>query len=65
MKGEVKRGEVVQECTGPEGERGGRNEGKRVGGKGVRKHTRKTLILVWSAANGSLRDGGLSKSEDI
>ena len=34
MKGEVKRGEVVRECTGPEGERGGRNEGKRVGGKG-------------------------------
>ena len=33
MKGEVKRGEVVRECTGPEGERG-RNEGKRVGGKG-------------------------------
>ena len=32
MKGEVKRGEVVRECTGPEGERGGRNEGKRVGG---------------------------------
>ena len=31
MKGEVKRGEVVRECTGPEGERGGRNEGKRVG----------------------------------
>ena len=34
MKGEAKRGEVVRECTGPEGERGGRNEGKRVGGKG-------------------------------
>ena len=34
MKGEVKRGEVVRECTGPEGERGGRNEGKRVGGQG-------------------------------
>ena len=34
MKGEVKRGEVVRECTGPEGERGGRNEGKRVRGKG-------------------------------
>ena len=33
-KGEVKRGEAVPECTGPEGERGGRNEGKRVGGKG-------------------------------
>ena len=34
MKGEVKRGGVVRQCTGPEGERGGRNEGKRVGGKG-------------------------------
>ena len=46
MKGEVKRGEVVRECTGLEGERGGRNEGKKDGRKGVRKHTRKTLILV-------------------
>ena len=34
MKGEVERGKVVGECTGPEGERGGRNEGKRVGGQG-------------------------------
>ena len=34
MKGEVKRGGVVRKCTGPEGERGGRNEGERVGGKG-------------------------------
>ena len=25
---------MARECTGPEGERGGRNEGKRVGGKG-------------------------------
>ena len=33
MKGEVKRGEVVGERTGPEGERRGKNEGKRVGGK--------------------------------
>ena len=30
----MKRGEVVGERTGPEGERGGENEGKRVGGKG-------------------------------
>ena len=30
----MKRGEVVRECTGPEGKRGGRNEGKRAGGKG-------------------------------
>ena len=34
MKGEAKRGEVVGEWTGPEGERGGKNEGKSVGGKG-------------------------------
>ena len=34
IKGEVKRGEVVGERTGPEGERGGKNEGKGVGGKG-------------------------------
>ena len=33
MKVEVKRGEVVGELTGPEGERGGEIEGKRVGGK--------------------------------
>ena len=31
---EVKRGKGVGEGTGPEGERGGRNEGKRVGGNG-------------------------------
>ena len=30
----MKRGEVLRECTWPEGERGRRNEGKRVGGKG-------------------------------
>ena len=48
MKGEVKRGEVVRECTRPEGERGGGKWGKRVGGerRGARKGTRKTLILV-------------------
>ena len=40
MKGEVKRGEVVRECTGPEGERGGRDEGKRVGGKGSEAHSK-------------------------
>ena len=28
---------MVRECTGPEGERGVRNEGKRVGGKGPEK----------------------------
>ena len=31
---EVKRGKGVGEGTGPEGERGGKNERKRVGGKG-------------------------------
>ena len=35
--GEVKRGEVVGERTGPEGGRGGKDEGKRVGGKGPPK----------------------------
>ena len=34
IKREVKKGEVVGERTGPEGERGGKKEGKRVGGKG-------------------------------
>ena len=34
IKGEVKRGGVVGERAGLEGERGGGNEGKRVGGKG-------------------------------
>ena len=37
MKGEVKRREVVRECTGPEGERGGEMREKRVGGKGPEK----------------------------
>ena len=30
----MKRGQGVREGTGPEGERGGKNDGKRVGGKG-------------------------------
>ena len=30
----AKRGEVVGKCTGLEGGRGGKKEGKRVGGKG-------------------------------
>ena len=30
----MKRGKGVREGIGPEGDRGGRNEGKRVGGKG-------------------------------
>ena len=46
MKGEVKRGEVVGEWTGPEGERGGGKWGEKGGRKGARKSTRKTLILV-------------------
>ena len=36
-KGEGKRGEVVEERIGPEGERGRKNEGKRVGGEGSEK----------------------------
>ena len=55
---------VGGEGTGPEGERGGKNEGKRVGGKGS-ENTLERLSFSWSAANGGLRDGGLSKSEDI
>ena len=39
---EGKRGKRV---TGPEGEGGGKNEGKTVGGKGPKAHS-KTLILV-------------------
>ena len=53
IKGVVKRGEAVGDRTGPEGERVGKNEGKRVGGKGLEsipkkkvKKTRVTLILV-------------------
>ena len=34
IKGEVRRGKRVREGTRPEGERGGKNEGKRVGAKG-------------------------------
>ena len=34
IKGEVKRGDVMGEGTRPEGEREGKTEGKRVGGKG-------------------------------
>ena len=44
-EGVVKRAEVVRECTGAEGERGGRNEEKGWEERGP-KHTRKTLILV-------------------
>ena len=45
IKGEVKRGEVVRELTGLEGERGGGNEGKKGGRKGARKHTRKMILV--------------------
>ena len=45
IKGEVKRGEVVGECRGPEGERG--REMREKGWEEIgRKRTRKTLILV-------------------
>ena len=40
MKGEVKRGEVVRECTGPEGERGGRNEEKGWEERGAKAHSK-------------------------
>ena len=40
MKGEVKRGEVVRECTGPEGERGGRNEEKGWEERGPKAHSK-------------------------
>ena len=63
VKGEVKRGEVVGERTGPEGERGG--EMREKGGReGARKRTRKTLILLECRKWGFKR-WGLSKSEDI
>ena len=39
MKGEVKRGEVVRECTGFEGERGGGNEGKGWEERGPKAHS--------------------------
>ena len=40
IKGEVKRGERdISEGTEPEGERGGKNEGKGVGGKGPEKNS--------------------------
>ena len=38
-----KEGKGVGEGTGPEGERGGKNEGKRVGGKGPES----TLEKLW------------------
>ena len=45
IKGEVERGEVVGQCTGPEGERE-EKRGEKGGRKGARKQTRKTLILA-------------------
>ena len=42
----MKRGKGVRKGTGPEGERRGKNEGKRVGGNGALKRTQKTLILA-------------------
>ena len=41
----MKRGNGVEEGTGPEGEREGKNEGKGWE-EGARKQTRNTLILV-------------------
>ena len=42
----MKRGKVVAKCTGPEGEGGGRNKGKRVGGKGSESTHSKNSDLV-------------------
>ena len=39
-KGEVKRGEVVAECTGPEGGKRGENEGKGGEERGPKKHSK-------------------------
>ena len=41
-KGEVLRGEVVGEWTGPEGERGGEMRGKRVEERGPKAHSKKS-----------------------
>ena len=43
IRKEVKRGEVAVEWTGPEGERRGMNEGKRLEGKGPDS----TLEILW------------------
>ena len=40
MKGEVKRGEVVRECTGPEGERGGEMREKGWEERGPKAHSK-------------------------
>ena len=37
----MKRGKGVGEGTWPEGEKGWKNEGKRVGGKGPKPHSKK------------------------
>ena len=37
----MKRGNGVGEGTRPEGERGGKNEGKRVGAKGPKAHSKR------------------------
>ena len=47
MKGEVKRGKGVGKGTGLEGERGGKNESKRVGGKGSASTPEK--LWTWHA----------------
>ena len=54
----VKRGKGVREGTGPEGERGGKNKGKRVGGKGPKAHSENSdygAPMIW------VLFGGLSK----
>ena len=44
IKWEVKRGEVVGSEQGPKGKEGGKNEGKRVGGKGPENIFGKLLV---------------------
>ena len=41
----MKRGKGVGQRTGPEEEKGGKNEGKRVGGKGPESTVEKTYDL--------------------
>ena len=58
IKVEVKAGELVGECTGPQkGKEGGEMSEKGWEERG-RKHARKTRILVLSCVNGRGRFGG-------
>ena len=46
IKGEGKRGRGVGEGTRPEGERAGKNKGKKGWEESARKRTRKALLLI-------------------